>query len=216
MWGLETFWNKRKTVSDLQMLKLNWVSNSKGSLSTCTSSETKTGNPARQAHFHTIMWDQAKGRENETENNSLNPEMFVRSQRHTEDSPSQQKRDGKSALQPSALWNAKASSSLSVTLTNADQKDPFPPSCPASVDHTGLIKHTVQLFAWHDLSTNQRCYKPVFFKSQEKKKKKKAQATSLGIPLRPSSHSQVAAVISAMTQPQRQNKRQYFMLYRWH
>lgn len=79
MWSLETLWNKRKTVSDLQTLKLNWVSKSIGGLSTCTSSETKADNPERQAHFCTVMWDQARGRENETEK-SLNPETLVRSQ----------------------------------------------------------------------------------------------------------------------------------------
>lgn len=38
------------------------------------------------------------------------------------------------------------------------QKDQFPSSPPASVEHTSLIKRTVQLLAWHDLSTNQRCF----------------------------------------------------------
>lgn len=39
MQGLETLWSKRKTTSDLQTLKLSWVSSSKRSLCTCSSSE---------------------------------------------------------------------------------------------------------------------------------------------------------------------------------
>lgn len=78
MRSLERLWNKRKTVSDLQALKLNRVSKSVGGLSTCTSSETKADKPPRQAHFSTATWDRARGRENETEN-SLNPETLVRS-----------------------------------------------------------------------------------------------------------------------------------------
>lgn len=83
-------------------------------------------------------------------------------------------------------------------------------------EHMSLIKHAVQWFAWHDLSTDQRCCKPVICKSRKTlKTPKRHKLPHLQGSIWDPAHSQAATVISAMTQLQQQNYLEYFMLYCW-
>lgn len=134
------------------------------------------------------MWGRAGGWENEARNNAWNPRKVCGVPELCEGQPFTTGVRWEEHPATSALWNPKWRVPFLLRSQTPIGKTG---SLLPLHEHMSLIKHAAQRFAWHDLSANQKCCKPVICKSRKTlKSPQKAQVASFpGISLRPSSFS---------------------------